>query len=547
MKNTGLADSHSPFRAPFLSALSSASLAELGGRRRRYASSTESRSNELDQHPRWQSACVAIWASLSAATGTWTNLLGEIVLCLEDCRERLIGDRLWEERLSIAVSRSRRSAVSAQLRSLQIAIERVREAAGFAIREQASAGRANRSNLRGAHEELARRQLERVVRLLRPFLHGTRMDFEREDAEPGLVNPRRLICLPPKVAPTTATFQTQLAHGVLEELSAAKSAGPCPFCKRHWLSRDPRGRATCGRPQCDAARKANWRQEHPETPAAIAARHKMASAPPGRIVDERDNQMTRRGRGEGTVYLRSDGLWAARMSLTTIAGKRRRKVVYAPTRREASAKLTALLRLQQQGVEIGSERITVAAYLAHWLETVQPNVRGSTFKRYGELVRVHLVPRLGRIALAKLAPADLAAAYAAIVSAGLAPRTAGHAHRVLGAALREAEISGLVARNVARLARPPRVPRTEMHVFTADQTRTLLREAEGDRLHALYALAIATGARQGELLALRWSDLDAQTAILRIQRTLERAKEAELSLKSVGIEEATNLPAVQSQ
>lgn len=112
--------------------------------------------------------------------------------------------------------------------------------------------------------------------------------------------------------------------------------------------------------------------------------------------------------------------------------------------------------------------------------------------------------------------------YAQMLAAGLAPRTAGHAHRILGRALREAEAAGIIARNVCRLIRPPRAPHSEMNTLTAEQARTLLHTAEGDRIHALYALALSSGARQGELLALRWSDVDMDVGTIRITRTLVR-------------------------
>lgn len=149
-----------------------------------------------------------------------------------------------------------------------------------------------------------------------------------------------------------------------------------------------------------------------------------------------------------------------------------------------------------------------------------------THRRYESIVRCQLIPHLGRISLTKLSPTDLSTMYAALLGEGLAPRTVGHAHRVLGRALREAEVAGLVGRNVARLVRPPRVPQKEMQTFTAEQARTLLRAAEvaGDRLAALYAVALATGAREGELLVLRWKDVDWDAGAIRIQRTLLRTR-----------------------
>ncbi len=144
--------------------------------------------------------------------------------------------------------------------------------------------------------------------------------------------------------------------------------------------------------------------------------------------------------------------------------------------------------------------------------------------RYEQLVRVHLIPRLGHRQLTRLAPTDLTAMYGAMVADGLAPRTAGHAHRLLGRALRDAEIEGLIPRNVVRLVRPPRVPRGEMSTLTGEQVRAMIHAAASDRLGALYVAAVASGARLGELLALRWSDVDVARGTIRIVRTVTRTE-----------------------
>lgn len=232
--------------------------------------------------------------------------------------------------------------------------------------------------------------------------------------------------------------------------------------------------------------------------------------------------MARRGNGEGTITLRPDGRWMARISV----GGGRRRTVYAKTRGEAARLLTDELKRSHDGVSLSmSARLTVAAYLDAWIAGARSSVRGSTWRRYEILVRLQLLPRLGHVRLMRLAPTDLSTAYADMLSSGLAPRTVGHAHRVLGRALREAEVAGIVTRNVARLVRPPRVANVEMHTFNADQARTLISAAvdTNDRLAAIYAVALATGARQGELLALRWQDVDIDRGTIRITRTLIRA------------------------
>jgi site-specific recombinase XerD len=130
-------------------------------------------------------------------------------------------------------------------------------------------------------------------------------------------------------------------------------------------------------------------------------------------------------------------------------------------------------KAQRQGRPRHSDRQTVADYLEKWLAGA--GVGPSTLIRYTQLVRAHLIPRLGAIPLGKLTSADCDEAYAAMMRAGLAPRTVGHAHRVLGRALKKAERDGLVVRDVTRLTEPPHVPHGEMQTLSSEQARTLLR------------------------------------------------------------------------
>jgi len=236
---------------------------------------------------------------------------------------------------------------------------------------------------------------------------------------------------------------------------------------------------------------------------------------------------TRRGHHEGSIFQRKDGRWVAVVDFGRGAsGKRQRKSFYGATRREVAEQLKPVLRAQQQGLPIATDRQTVGEYLINWSAGAQATVRASTWYRYNSLITRHLLPHLGHLGLATLQPPDCGAAFAAMSKLGLKPRTIIQARAVLGRALREAEIAGLVTRNAARLARPPRVAHAEMLTLTRIEARTLIEAAQTERLGTIYSVALASGAREGELLALRWADIDWERGSIRIQRTLQRTASA---------------------
>lgn len=232
--------------------------------------------------------------------------------------------------------------------------------------------------------------------------------------------------------------------------------------------------------------------------------------------------MNRRGHGEGSIFRRKDGLWCGLVDLgRTALGKRNRKAFYGKTRREVQEKLKIALRAQQQGLPLSSDRQTVTAYLTEWLGTVKSSVRPSTWRRYEENVRLHTLPALGAHTLAQLGPQHLRALYTNRLEAGLSPASVHHLHAVLHVALRQAERDGIIARNVAALVTPPRTAHREMQTLSPEQARALLEAAREDRLEALYVLAVTTGMREGELLALRWRDVDLEGRTVAVRSTLQ--------------------------
>jgi integrase len=230
--------------------------------------------------------------------------------------------------------------------------------------------------------------------------------------------------------------------------------------------------------------------------------------------------MARRGNGEGTIRQRGDGRWEAMLRLPN--GKR--KSFFAKTRREVAEKLTVAQRAKQQGLGIVSERETVAAYLARWIESVRPTLRPRTWQRYEQYVRVHAIPQLGALRLARLGPVDLQQLYARKLTAGASPTSVHHLHAVLHRALRQAFEWGILVRNVADLVKPPRMTRREMSTLSPEQARALLDAVAGDRLEALYVVGITTGMRQGEILGLRWVDVDLDGARAHVRTTLHRTR-----------------------
>ena len=230
----------------------------------------------------------------------------------------------------------------------------------------------------------------------------------------------------------------------------------------------------------------------------------------------------KRANGEGSVYQRSDGLWVA--AITGANGRRQR--LYAHTRAEAGRRLTEVLQRRDQGVGdvAPGGRDTVATYLMAWLDGLGASVKPATGEKYRRDITLHVLPYVGRLPLPRLTPQRLQRLYGDLAEAGLSSMSIRHVHAVVHKALKQGVRWGKVARNVADLVDPPQAPRHEMQTLTLEQVRTLLRAVEEDRLGALYALAVTTGMRRGELLGLRWSDVDVPNQALAVTGSLQRVK-----------------------
>ena len=228
----------------------------------------------------------------------------------------------------------------------------------------------------------------------------------------------------------------------------------------------------------------------------------------------------RRGNAEGTIFQRKDGRWVAAVSGAEGRGRVYR---YGKTRGEAAEKLTKALKAVQDGLPVPGERQTVGQYLETWLDkSAKPSIRPMTYASYACLIHIHLIPELGHVPLAKLSPQQVQALLNRKLASGLAPRRVAMIRGVLRTALNQALRWGLVARNVATLVSPPRAAHFEVRPLDPAQARTFLATVRGDRLEALYTVALALGLRQGEALGLRWDDVDVEAGVLHIRHALQR-------------------------
>lgn len=192
------------------------------------------------------------------------------------------------------------------------------------------------------------------------------------------------------------------------------------------------------------------------------------------------------------------------------------------TKREAETLLVQLLHQRESAIDTPPGRMTVGQFLDYWLATyARPNTAPKTFRRYEQLIRVHLRPALGSILLTKLRPLHVQEAYNEIQANGRSARTALHCHRVLREGLQHAVKWGLLARNAADAAEAPRPARYEVMYIGPEEVRRLLSVADATPYGALVQLALTTGLRQGELLGLSWENVDLDAGTLCVRQTCQ--------------------------
>lgn len=207
-----------------------------------------------------------------------------------------------------------------------------------------------------------------------------------------------------------------------------------------------------------------------------------------------------------------------------VTGARRQKRVNAKTRRECEEKLRLLADRQEDQEMSLDGTFTLAAFVVQWLDAVEPSLRPSTFRRYADMLNKHIVPVIGQRPLVKHTPFDLQRLYANRLTYGLSATSVHHLHVVLHRVLKQAERWGLATRNVATLVDAPRRTFIDVSTWSLDQVSTFFRASDGHDLTALWRLALLTGMRRGELLGLKWEDVDLERGVLAVRRTMSRGK-----------------------
>ncbi len=237
----------------------------------------------------------------------------------------------------------------------------------------------------------------------------------------------------------------------------------------------------------------------------------------------------------GHIRPRGKGAWELKFEVGHDPVTGRRVTKYATVRgakRDAQRELRRRLDAVDQGRHADPGKLTVSDWLTKWLDLARNEVSPKTWERYAEIVDKHLIPALGALPLAKLQTIHVQDYYAKALregrrdgTGGLSAQTVRHHDRVLNVAMKRARALKLIATNLIEDVTRPRVEREEIEHLDPSDAVKLLRTAAGTRLHAPVFLALATGIRRGELLALRWSDLDLDRGNLTVAQAIEQTRD----------------------
>lgn len=235
----------------------------------------------------------------------------------------------------------------------------------------------------------------------------------------------------------------------------------------------------------------------------------------------------KRGAGEGSITKRKDGTWQAAITIgRNPNGTQKRKYIYGKTRTEVSDKLNNVIKELKIGLQLDLSKVpSVSEWLNLWLWSYKKsNIKPTTFEQYEVLIRKHIVPKIGDIKLTKLKAEHLQLMYNEMYNRGKAVRTIQLTHNVIHAALKQAVKCGNVITNVSEATVLPKNTKREMRVLTEEEQKTFLETVKEHELYNAFVFSLFTGVRRGELLALKWSDIDLDNKTVEIRRSVIRVK-----------------------
>jgi integrase len=234
----------------------------------------------------------------------------------------------------------------------------------------------------------------------------------------------------------------------------------------------------------------------------------------------------RRSNNEGSITKRKDGRWMARV-LTGYndQGAPIRKAVYGKSEKEVKEKLTEIMYKRQTGTYKEPSKTTVSQWLDNWLDDyMKPSLRPTTWANYETQIRVHIKPAIGNLKLSQLQTGHLQRLYNSKIDANMSPKTVKNIHTVIHAALHQAILENLIINNPADAVKLPKSRQKEMATLDNNGLKKFFTIAAESKYYGAYLLALSTGLRRGELLALRWSDVDLNKRTITVRQSLSRVK-----------------------
>jgi len=235
----------------------------------------------------------------------------------------------------------------------------------------------------------------------------------------------------------------------------------------------------------------------------------------------------RRGNNEGCLHQKVNGSWKAAV---TLQGKRLYKTY--KTRQEAQEWLKNTLRQIDDGMTYSSATTRLAEYLTDWLTFKKSIMRPSTWSHYKQLTHSYIIPNIGKIKLKELRTENVQKFYNLLSKHDVGAPTIQKIHKLLRSAVGNAVASGTLPHNSVSFAHPPGDPPQEMKVLDESQVSQFLIFIAGHRWEALYYLAIATGMRRGELLGLKWEDIDWLKQTVKVARQIRPGDQSFQPLKT---------------